>query len=140
MRRYWTCRKCHYRQERRTNSRKCLNCGEQTRRETNRPAHEWPLEKGKDAFQRLNVIAHGVGPNVCAICHAEGRALQRDHAHHDGGFPRGMLCGMCNKRLGEVEHGNDAAQWLKSALAYVLAADAAWELAGGAPTALEEAS
>src|SRR5205085_3256779 len=89
-RRYWTCRKCHYRQERRSNSRKCLNCGEITRREYKRLAHEWPLEKGRDSFAQLNVSVHGVAQDVCPICFAEGRDLQRDHAHHDGGYPRGL--------------------------------------------------
>lgn len=119
-RRYWTCRKCAYRQERRTSSRKCINCGELTRRETRRPAHEWPLEQlSRDDFGRLNQAVHGVDQDVCAICRAEGRALQRDHAHHDGGYPRGRICGLCNKRLGEVERGNDGEAWLESALLYV---------------------
>lgn len=124
-RRYWSCRKCGYRQERRTNSRRCLNCGEITRRETRAPAHAWSLNLSKDAFGEMNRRLHGVDQDVCAICHAEGRALQRDHAHQDGGYPRGLLCWYCNKRLGEVERGNDAKAWLESALRYVRVAEAA---------------
>ena len=124
-RRYWTCRRCKYRNER-TASRKCVNCGSASKPKTVRPAHEWPLELAKDKFGQLNQTVHETDPDVCAICHAEGRALQRDHAHHDGGYPRGLLCSMCNKRLGEVEHGNDAEAWLELALRYVRASEAAY--------------
>lgn len=117
-RRYWTCRRCKYRNER-TASRTCQNCGSISKPKTTRPAHEWPLQLAAASFGELNQTVHGTGPDVCAICKAEGRALQRDHAHQDGGYPRGLLCGMCNKRLGEVERGNDAEVWLEAALAYV---------------------
>jgi hypothetical protein len=69
----------------------------------------------------LNRLVHGVDENQCAICHREAkdsRNHDRDHAHFDGGYPRGVLCWYCNKRLGEVERGNDGEAWLEAALAY----------------------
>lgn len=127
MRRYWTCRKCKYRNER-TASRKCISCGSESKPKTRRPAHEWSLaQMNKTEFGELNQTVHGVDQDVCAICLSPPKQvpLQRDHAHHDGGYPRGLLCPMCNRRLGEVERGNDAVAWLVSALAYVRAAESA---------------
>ena len=81
---------------------------------------------GRDEFGDLNVTVHGKAANQCAICEMVPRtSLQRDHAHHDGGYPRGLLCAMCNKRLGEVERGNDAIAWLEAAIRYVLDAEMA---------------
>jgi hypothetical protein len=65
---------------------------------------------------------HGVNENECALCGGPAKDsgnLDRDHAHHDGGYPRGLLHPMCNKRLGEVERGQDGEAWMEAALAYV---------------------
>lgn len=120
MRRYWTCRKCSFRNER-TASRSCQGCGGQTKPKTRKPAHMAGL-KAFEVHGELNRLLHGVNENECAICGKQAkdsRNHDRDHAHFDGGFPRGNLCPMCNKRLGEVERGNDGEAWLEAALAYV---------------------
>jgi hypothetical protein len=81
---------------------------------------------GKRSFEHhgeLNRLVHGVNENECALCGGPAKDagnLDRDHAHHDGGYPRGLLHPMCNKRLGEVERGNDGEAWLAAALAYCL--------------------
>jgi hypothetical protein len=69
-----------------------------------------------DVHGELNVTVHGVDERICAICGRE--ANNRDHAHFLPFFPRGVLCWHCNKRLGEVERGNDGEAWLEAALAY----------------------
>lgn len=119
-RRYWTCRKCAHRNER-TASRTCQGCGEKTKPAPRGPKHLAGL-KSFDEHARVQREVHGLDENVCAICEKpsrDGRRHDRDHAHFDGGYPRGLLCWYCNKRLGEVERGNDGEAWLEAALAYV---------------------
>ncbi len=75
-----------------------------------------------DVHAELNSLVHGVNENECALCGGEakdGRNLDRDHAHFADFYPRGLLHPLCNKRLGEVERGNDGEAWLEAALAYV---------------------
>lgn len=128
-RRYWTCRRCGHRQERRTSSRKCLNCGELTRPAARAPKHEHALTGfSHDYYDQLNIRVHGVDPDQCAICEkrVKGQRPDRDHAHHDGGFPRGRLCWYCNKRLGEIERGQDGLVWMQAAMRYLERAAEAW--------------
>lgn len=80
-----------------------------------------------EVHAELNRTVHGVDEQTCAICGrqaVEGTRLNRDHAHFDDGYPRGLLCWYCNKKLGEVERGSDAVQWLEAARDYVLRAAA----------------
>ena len=86
------------------------------------PKHAHPLRNGRAEFAALNFIVHGVLADECAIC---GKRLdqpgtgQRDHAHFDGGYARGLLCWYCNKTLGLIERGKDGEEWMRRALDYV---------------------
>ena len=120
---YWLCRYCGHRNERLGTSRKCQGCGSATARRLKRaPKHSHPLRQGRAAFEMLNMTVHKCNPDHCAIC---GKRLdkpgsgQRDHAHFDGGYARGLLCWYCNKTLGQVERGKDGEEWMRSALDYV---------------------
>ena len=93
-----------------------------TRRLKREPKHAHPLRLPTAHFAALNVTVHGCQPDECAIC---GKRLdrpgsgQRDHAHFDGGYARGLLCWYCNKRLGDIERGQDGARWMRAAIGYV---------------------
>lgn len=55
---------------------------------------------------------------VCAICHntcSSGRSLAVDHDHETGKV-RGLLCGVCNRGLGNFA---DSVQNLRNAVAYL---------------------
>lgn len=75
-----------------------------------------------EQYAVLQAEVHGLDESTCAICRQPGRddvRLQRDHAHFDGGYARGLVHALCNKRLGEVERGQDGEAWLEAALGYV---------------------
>ena len=123
---YWTCRRCGHRNERaHVKCRGTKRSGEPctARRPLKRePKHAHPLRNGRAEFERLNIVVHGCGPDGCAIC---GKSLdkpgtgQRDHAHFDGGYARGLLCWYCNKTLGLIERGKEGEEWMRRALDYV---------------------
>ena len=121
----WVCVKCGHRNELRGSSRKCQNpecLSPVGRRKKRKPAHAHPLDNGPAYFAALNVTVHGCDQDECAICLKRlGRpgSGQRDHAHFDGGYARGLLCWYCNKRLGEIERGQNGAAWMRSAIQYV---------------------
>lgn len=120
--RYWACAGCGTRNERL--KRKCSNpdCN-RSRPKARRPAHAHALDHDFNFYADLNRMVHGVDEDTCALCGQPGRSdirLQRDHAHHSGGYPRGLLHALCNARLGGVERGRpDAERWLELALEYV---------------------
>lgn len=122
MRRYWHCQKCGTRNERAGGRKSCAGCGKAAPK-VRVPKHQEVLRDNSfEYFAQVNQEAHGFDENTCAICGGEGRSginLQREHAHHDGGYPRGLAHALCNKALGEVERGRDAEAWLESALAFV---------------------
>ena len=123
---YWTCRRCGYRNERahvkcRGEKRSGEPCT--ARRPPKRePKHAHPLRNGRAMFEELNRTVHKCPSFACAIC---GKMLdkpgtgQRDHAHFDGGYARGLLCWYCNKTLGMIERGKDGEEWMRRALDYV---------------------
>jgi hypothetical protein len=118
---WWTC-PCGTRNER--IKRKCSNTAcNRSRPRKRRPAHTAALDHDFAFYANLNETVHGVDEDTCALCGKPGRSdirLQRDHAHHGGGYPRGLLHALCNARLGGVERGRpDAEEWLEQALAYV---------------------
>jgi hypothetical protein len=119
MARTWLCR-CGHRNERVWLKCRGDNCG-RARPKNRRPAHAHALDIAYDHYVDLNAEVHGVDELTCALCGGPRRGdirLDRDHAHHDGGYARGLLHSMCNKRLGEVERGNDGEAWLEAALEY----------------------
>jgi hypothetical protein len=124
-RRYWTCRKCSWRNER-TASRYCQNCGEPTKPKAQKPKHALALELPYEGYVELNQRIHKVG-EVCALCGREptGRRLDRDHDHRTGD-PRGLLCWACNHRL--RLRGGDTSEWLMAALKYTIRAEEYWRL------------
>lgn len=99
-------------------------CG-RTKPKRRAPAHEHALtEYSHDFYDELNLVVHGCEPDECAnpACRRrakEGMRLDRDHAHYDGGFPRGRLCWYCNKRLGEIERGQDGLLWIEGIKEYL---------------------
>lgn len=122
MTRYWVCAGCGTRNER--IKRKCAGDGcNRSRPKPRKPAHAHALEHDFDFYADLNQTVHRVDEDVCALCLEPGRSdirLQRDHAHHSGGYPRGLLHALCNARLGGVERGRpDAERWLELALEYL---------------------
>ncbi len=118
---YVTCPKCSHRNDRVGGRRTCTSCGA-TLRKFYGPKHDHARRLSHRFYADLQREVHGVNENECALCGGPAKNagnLDRDHAHQDGGYPRGLLHPMCNKRLGEVERGQDAEQWLEAALAYV---------------------
>lgn len=112
---YWTCRKCGYRNERAW--LKCRSgiavsaqsvCG--GRRPPRKvPKHATALRDMTFAdFRDVNEAIHGQGSN-CGVCGTPPKAeanLQREHDHVTG-LPRGLACWRCNrlmpKQFGLVE-------------------------------------
>jgi len=116
----WLCR-CGHRNEKVWTKCRGEGCG-RTKPKRRAPAHEHALtEYTHDFYDSLNVDVHGVDPDQCAICEkrVKGQRPDRDHAHYDGGFPRGRLCWYCNKRLGEIERGQDGLVWMDAASRYL---------------------
>lgn len=97
-RRYWTCRKCKYRNER-TSSRKCQGCLSLTKPKARVAAHMVALRDHPfPDYLRINGDIHGAG-RECACCGKEpmsDRNMDRDHGHDKTelsyGKPRGLLC------------------------------------------------
>jgi hypothetical protein len=98
---YWTCRKCGYR-----NLRAHLLCRGLTgctgrRPPKHVPKHAVTLRDNPYAFYReVNEAIHGAGDN-CGVCGAEpkdARNLQREH-DHTSGKPRGLACWRCNRLM-----------------------------------------
>lgn len=121
-RRYWHCDGCSTRNERIGGRKKCAKCGRAAPK-TRRPTHAWALEDvSYDRYVELQQEIHGVDEQTCALCLTPRRGdhrLDRDHAHFDGGYPRGLVHSLCNKRMGEIERGQDGEQWARAYLAYV---------------------
>lgn len=101
-RRYWTCRKCHYRNEHRGSSRKCLGCGENTKRKRRVPKHAEVLrDLDFERWATLSVEIHGGDLYACGVCTrpmGENRRPDRDHDHRTG-EARGLACVRCNREL-----------------------------------------
>lgn len=104
MRRYWTCRKCKYRQER-TASRRCLSCGGLTKPKRRVPKHAEVLrDTSYEASVQLSYAIHGqaVELGACGVCGrlpSEARPKHdRDHDHRTGQL-RGLACWRCNREL-----------------------------------------
>jgi len=103
---------------------RCVKCGA-TLPKLRGPKHDHARQLSHKVYAELQRTVHGVNENECGLCGGEAKDagnLDRDHAHHDGGYPRGLLHPLCNKRLGEVERGQDGEAWLAAALDYVIRA------------------
>jgi hypothetical protein len=111
--RYWSCRKCGYR-----NERAHLICRgiylDQMPCPGRRPARKVPKhavvlrDQSFEHFLRVNDEIHGQG-ECCGVCGTppkDGRNLQREHDHVSG-LARGLACWRCNrlmpKQFGLVE-------------------------------------
>ena len=108
---YWTCRKCKYRNIR-TSSRRCEDCGEQTKPKKRVPKHMATLrDDSYSVYLALNGEIHGAG-RECACCGKEptdDRNMDRDHGHdkteNTYGKPRGLLCPGdygCNRLMAKI--------------------------------------
>lgn len=97
-RRYWTCRKCSYRNEHRTSSRRCQGCGEQTKPKPRVPGHARVLQGDTyPLFVKAAREIHGVTDESCCVCgkpRSQDRRNDRDHFHRGPykGLPRGLAC------------------------------------------------
>lgn len=102
-RRYWTCRKCGHRNLR-TASRRCDDCGEQTKPKARVPRHAQTLrDDSYELYKDVAVTLHGVDDESCCVLNcrkprSQERRLDRDHDHKTG-KPRGLLCVRHNKML-----------------------------------------
>lgn len=101
MARYWTCRRCGYRNER-TSSRRCQGCQENTKPKARVPKHAQTLRDDSYAlYVQVAETLHGVTDESCCVCgrpRGEQRRHDRDHDHQTG-RPRGLLCVRHNKML-----------------------------------------
>lgn len=116
--RFWTCQrqangtKCGAKNSARRQL--CAVCG--VRRPAKRkPAHmavlsEMPYEDWMAMF--------GSNCGICGAAQSEKRRLDRDHDHKTG-EPRGLLCHLCNRTLGN----RVTIDWLEKALAYLRRAE-----------------
>ena len=100
-RKFWTCRKCNYRNER-TSSRKCGFCGDMTKPKLRVPRHAETLrDDSYEVYELLSETIHGSERGACAVCgrpKPDGRRHDRDHDHRTG-QPRGLACVRCNREL-----------------------------------------
>lgn len=99
--RYWTCSRCHSRNERL--KQRCPTPGCEGKRPKRRvPKHARTLRD--DSYEHYKQVAaeiHGVTDESCCMC---GRPRhERTHHHrdhdHETGLPRGILCYQCNSLL-----------------------------------------
>jgi hypothetical protein len=120
MKGYWTCQrvtngvKCKTRNPNRCQL--CMRCRKR-RAVRARPAHMSALDLSYEYYVAVN------GGERCGICGrgpSPGRKLDRDHEHAGVGFPRGLLCHVCNRRL----RGFVTLAWLAQAAAYLRRAEA----------------
>lgn len=109
MARYWTCRKCGYRNERVKQLCIVASC-DGKRPKPSKPAHRAVLENPYEWW----VERFGTNCNICGRAPAEGRKLHRDHDHKTG-EARGLLCHLCNRALPSWI----TADWLKTAREYL---------------------
>lgn len=115
MTRYWTCQRKHEgiacRKVNPARKRKCERCGK-LRPPKRMPAHMRALEFTYEQYIELNG-----GREECGICRRKpspSRKLDRDHDHKTG-EPRGLLCHICNRTLGN----RITSAWLRQAVAYL---------------------
>lgn len=101
VKRYWSCRKCGYRNAR-TSSRKCGGCSELTKPKARVAKHAVTLrDTSYERYAELSVLIHGGDLEACAVCgkpKGEARRHDRDHDHRSGN-PRGLACVHCNREL-----------------------------------------
>jgi hypothetical protein len=99
-RKYVTCPKCGFRNDRIGGRRKCAGCNE-TLPKRRVPKHAETLrDHGYAHYAFLSEEIHGTGENcgVCGRVKPEYRRHDRDHDHRTG-FPRGLACVRCNREL-----------------------------------------
>lgn len=110
---YWTCQRRHEgiqcRAVNEARKRLCKRCGK-PKPPKRKPAHMAALELTYEQYIEIN------GGERCGICKAlpRNRKLDRDHDHRTG-EPRGLLCHLCNRTLGN----RVTSAWLRSAALYL---------------------
>lgn len=115
MARQWTCRGCRTINPR---IKQRCECGRK-RPPARRPAHREVL----DALPYEDWVARfGERCGICGAKPSGKRRLDRDHDHRTG-QPRGLLCHICNRSL-----GNRDVAWLWQAAGYLQAAQRRLEL------------
>ena len=93
MRRYVTCTKCRFRNDREGGRVKCVKCGESLRKRPQQK-HKLILAKGYEPFLTAAVEIHGITDESCCVCgkpRSQDRRHDRDHDHLTG-LPRGLAC------------------------------------------------
>jgi hypothetical protein len=108
-RRFWTCRKCDARVPRVLANCLTPDCTGK-RPKPRKPKHMIGLEKPYGWW----VEQYGERCGICGRAPSESRRLDRDHDHRTG-EPRGLLCHLCNRNLGNRVD----VDWLLNAAKYL---------------------
>ena len=118
----WRC-KCGQVNIARTSSKRCTNCGENTK-----PAPRKTKAKPNDSYEvyeLLSVSIHGGDAGACGCCgrpKADTHNYDREHDHRTG-KPRGLACYRCNNVLLR----NHTLESLRQCVAYLERVDAYYQ-------------
>lgn len=111
--RYWRCRRVSAGEVCGTlnlaTKKKCHLCGK-LRPKRKQPAHAMCLDFPYEWWAE----AYGERCGICGAAPSATRRLDRDHDHKTG-QPRGLLCHLCNRTLGN----RVTLEWMRAAVAYL---------------------